>query len=233
MSRSARMNFAAGLVALSVIVPALAQRGGGNPQSPDPPPPGKPSVISLNPTAAEAGMYTLDVRHNALIARARHLNLSYTSVFFERVTGTLDWDPADVAKSKVNISIDTRLIETNVPNGLGGGTFAQQISGAQFLDAYNFPAATFVSTKITKKDASHGTIEGDLTLHGVTKAVVINAELLGAGLDNRGDPRIAFTGTATINRRDFGITAYPDNFVGDQLLFMIDAEFCKGDKPCA
>ncbi len=226
------MNVAAGLFVLSAVVPALAQRGGGNPQSPDPPAPGKPPVVSLNPTAAEAGMYTLDARHNALIARAHHIELSYTSVFFVRVAGTLDWNPADVTKSKVTITIDTRMLETNVPNGLGGGTFAQQISGPQFLDAYNFPSATFVSTKITKKDASHGTIEGDLTLHGVTKPVAISAELLGAGLDNRGDPRVAFTGTAAINRRDFGITAYPDSFVGDQVLFMIDAEFCKGDKPC-
>jgi polyisoprenoid-binding protein YceI len=189
-------------------------------------------VVSKNPAAAEAGTYGLDPRHMTVTARVPHLSLGYTSVHFDRVTGTLNWDPADLTRSKVTVEIDTKAISTNVPDGLGGGTFAQQIAGPQFLDGFTYPKATFVSTKVTRTDATHGVIEGNLTLHGVTRPVVLNAEFLAAGLDNRAEPRVAFTATGRVNRRAFGITEFPDQMVGDEVNLLIDVEFCKSAQPC-
>jgi polyisoprenoid-binding protein YceI len=210
---------------------SLAQPGpGGAPAQggqQGPPPP----VVSLNPAAAEPGMYQLDSRHVALTARVRHLSFGYTAVHFDRISGVLDWNPADVTKSTVSIDVDPKMVSTNVPNGLGGGTFAQQIAGPQFLDGFTYPKATFVSTKVTRKDATHGVIEGNLTLHGITKPIVLETEFLAAGRD-RGEPRVAFSATTTINRREFGITAFANELVGDNVQMLIDVEFCKSAQPC-
>ena len=212
------------MISVALASPGLAQPGVIRPGLRAP-------VVSLDPAGAPAGPYTLDSRHMTLTARVRHSSLGYVSVHFDRVTGNLTWDP-DVTKTKVTIDIDTKVISTNIPNGLGGGTFAQQVAGPDFFDGYTYPKATFVSTKITKTDASYGTIEGDLTLHGVTKPVVLHAELLGAGVDQLGERRIAFTATAMINRRDFGITMSTNELIGDQVSLSIDTEFCAGTNAC-
>lgn len=184
-------------------------------------------VATNNPAAAEAGAYVLDDRHTSLIARTRHLGFGYTTIRFDDVKGTLDWDPADVTKSKVVININPKSINTPVSNAPGGGTFAQLLIGPAWLDAYTFNTAKFESTRIVRKDATHGTIEGNLTLKGVTKPVAVEAVFLAAGTDNQREPTVAFSGSAKINRRDFNIAAFPANFVGDEVELLIEVEFNK------
>lgn len=181
----------------------------------------------MDPSVVSAGTYTLDSRHVTLMARVRHLSLGYTAVFFDRINGSLTWDPTDITQSEMSLEIDTKMVHTNVPDGLEGGTFAHQIAGPQFLDGYTHPTATFVSKNITQKDDTRFSVEGDFTLLGVTQPLVLETEFLGA----RGGEasRLAFTATTTINRREFGITAFPDAAVGDNVLMHIDVEFCAGE----
>lgn len=193
-----------------VAAPAFAQA---------PPAPAVAPVISKTPTAAPAGTYKLDERHAAVIARVAHAGGFSRSVFrFDKVSGSLDWNPADVTKSKVSITVDPASIASNVTG------FADELKGDRFLNAAKFPTATFVSTSIVKTGDTTGKITGDLTFFGVTKPIVVDAELIGAGNNARGVKIVGFSGKTTVTRADFGFTAAA-GAIGPQVELTIDLEF--------
>ena len=193
-----------------VAAPAFAQA---------PPAPQVPPVISKDPTKAAAGVYRLDPRHAAVVARVAHAGGFSNSVFrFNKVTGSLTWDPADVTKSKVTINVDPASIDTNVDG------FAEELAGDRFLNAPKFPTATFVSTSIVKTGPTTGKVNGDLTLFGVTKPITVDAEMIGAGNNARGVKVVGFSGKTTITRADYGFTAAA-GAIGATVDLVIDLEF--------
>jgi polyisoprenoid-binding protein YceI len=190
--------------------PALAQA----PAAPQVPP-----VISKDPTKAPAGAYKLDPRHAAVIARVTHAGGFSKSAFrFDKVSGTLDWNPGDVTKSKVSITVDPASIVSNVEG------FADELKGDRFLNAPKFPTATFVSTSIVKTGDTTGRITGDLTFMGVTKPIVVDAEMIGAGNNARGVKVVGFSGKTTFKRADYGFSAMANN-IGAEVELTIDLEF--------
>jgi polyisoprenoid-binding protein YceI len=164
---------------------------------------------------APAGTYAIDPDHASVIARVSHLRYSWSIFRFERVSGTLTWDPVDPAGSSLTAKVETASITSNVKG------FAQELGGDKFLKSAAFPAATFVSTAFRQMSSRRGKVDGQLTLMGKTKPVTFDIELVGAGKGFADSPRIGVNARASINPVDFGL---PPLF-GDAIEIVVDVEF--------
>jgi polyisoprenoid-binding protein YceI len=168
---------------------------------------------------ATAGTYMLDESHTAVIARVSHLGYSHSIFRFDRAKGTLTWDPAAIEKSKIEASVETASITTNVKG------FAEELVGDNFLKSKAFPQATFTSTAFKPTDKMRGKVEGQFTLMGKTKPVTFDVSLVGAGKGFGGKPRIGVTAVATINPQDYGMMP----LFTDPIQIVIDTEFEKAE----
>jgi len=176
-----------------------------------------PAFAQTDLSAAPAGVYTLDINHTAVIARVPHQSFSYEIFRFTPTAGQLTWDPASPNTSQVNVTVSTASIQTPVEG------FAQELQEARFLNAARFPVATFVSTAFRQTDATHGQVDGNLTIKGVTKAVTFEVELIGAGRGSRGGSVIGFHATTFIDNADYSLPG----FISGRTQIVIDAEFGK------
>jgi len=174
---------------------------------------------SLNVPAANYAVYS---NHTQVIFGIRHLGLSTFYGTFGHITGSLQFDPAQPEKSALNVQIDMNDIVTPVDE-LNTGL-------KSFFQTAKYPTATFVSTKIVKTGANTGTVDGNLTLAGVTKPVSLNVTFNGG----RDVPiplqpyRIGFDARGTIKRSDFGLTRVIwSGFVSDEVNLMINCEMEK------
>lgn len=172
---------------------------------------------SIDITAATAGTYALDINHTAVVARVPHAGFSYEIFRFTPTAGELIWDPAAPNTSRVNVTVSTASIQTPVEG------FGAELQAERFLNAQRFPEATFVSTAFRQTDATHGQVDGNFTLKGVTKPITFDVELIGAGRGMRGGTVIGFHATSTINNADYNFPG----FIGGQTQIVIDAEFQK------
>jgi polyisoprenoid-binding protein YceI len=188
-----------------------------------------PAVAQLTPAQiphghrdialAPSGVYTLDPNHVGLIVRVSHLNFSYSIFRFGKVSATLKWDHDAPAHSQLNAAVETASIESNVPG------FAQQLAGDQYLKSAAYPQATFVSTAFHQTDASHGRVDGTLSLMGKTEPVAFDVTLVGAGPGFAGGPImghvIGVHAETSINPQDFGMSP----FFTEPIAILIDTEF--------
>ncbi|HEX5379339.1 MAG TPA: YceI family protein [Phenylobacterium sp.] len=145
-----------------------------------------------------AGAYALDGQHAGLIASVSHVGYSFSIFRFDVVSGQLTWDPADHARSKLNVAVKTASITSNVAG------FATELAGDNYLKSKTFPEATFVSTAFRQTDATHGEVDGQFTLMGRTRPVTFSVELIGAG-KGFGHPRLGVHATAEIMPQDYGL----------------------------
>ena len=166
---------------------------------------------------APAGTYAIDPDHASVIARVSHLRYSWSIFRFDKVSGTIKWDPANPANTSLTAKVETASITSNVKG------FAQDLSGNNFLKSTAFPEATFVSSAFRQMSTRRGKVDGQLTLMGKTKAVTFDVELIGAGKGFADRPRIGVSARGTINPVDFGL---PPLF-GDAIEIVIDVEFQK------
>ena len=183
-------------------------------------PPGLPPGIfcgERNIAHATAGTYAVDGDHAAVLARVSHIGYSYSIFRFDRVAGTLTWDPANVARSTLSVQVKIESITSNVKD------FASQLAGDQFLNAPRFPEATFVSTAFRQTDATSGKVDGNLTLMGKTAPETFDVTLVGTGKGFDGNPRIGVTARAWIKPQDFGMPA----IFADPIEIVIDVEFVR------
>lgn len=146
-----------------------------------------------------AAEYTIDPSHAFIQFRISHLGYSVLAGRFNQFEGTFNWDQDNPAASAIKVTIKTASIDTNWAER------DKHIRGENFLDVENFPEATFTSSKFTG-DATRGTLEGILTLHGVSKPVSLDVHSVGEGDDPWGGYRAGFAGSTTIDRNDFGIS---------------------------
>lgn len=176
-----------------------------------------PAFAQSNLSDAAAGTYALDISHTAVVARVPHGGFSYEIFRFTPTQGALTWDPASPSSSQVNVTVSTASIQTPVEG------FSAELQGARFLNAAQFPEATFVSTTFRQTDATHGQVDGNFTFKGVTKQITFDVELIGAGRGMRGGNVIGFHATALINNADYNFPG----FISGQTQIVIDAEFQK------
>lgn len=197
--------------ALSSSFTAVAQAQGTQPN-------GLPPGVYMGEAdykQAPAGTYTIDPDHASVIARVSHLRYSWSIFRFDRISGTLKWDPANTANASLTAKVETASITSNVKG------FAQELSGSNYLKSAAFPEATFVSTAFRQMSTRRGKVDGQLTLMGKTKPVTFDVELVGAGKGFADRPRLGANAKASINPVDFGL---PPLF-GDAIEIVVDVEF--------
>lgn len=193
--------------------------------------PSPAAAAEVPPPAAgsvPAGSYTLDKAHASLIFRVNHLGFSNYTARFTRFGAKLQFDPADPAAAKVAVTIDPASITPdNPPPG-----FVAALRGAQWLNAGQFTEIAFHSTRVEPTGSGALHILGELTLHGVTQPVVLDAVFNGGYAGHPMDPhaRIGFSAHGSFKRSDFGIAfgiPQPGTTmgVGDNVDVTIEAEF--------
>ncbi|MCB1748837.1 MAG: YceI family protein [Gammaproteobacteria bacterium] len=159
-------------------------------------------LLALGAGAASAPVaaaeYALDPTHSFVEFRVQHLGYSWLYGRFNAVEGTLEYDAAKPAASRVAVTIDTASIDSNHAER------DKHLRSADFLGVEAFPKATFTSTGY-QGDAERGVLSGVLSFHGVEKAIEIPVEKVGEGEDPWGGYRAGFHGTYTMTRADFGL----------------------------
>lgn len=179
-----------------------------------------PAGPSKDPAAAAAGAYNVDVLHSSVIARIGHSNgLSVSTMRFGVTKAALTWDPVNAGAIKLEATVDAKPHYDPV-------VYRTAPESASFLNAVQFPAATFTSTSVVKTGALKADVNGNLTILGVTKPAVMHIELLGVGKSGQGATILGFTGTMQVKRSDFGMTFLVPN-IGDDVALQLDGEFIK------
>ena len=175
-----------------------------------------------------AGAYAVDKAHTSLIFRVSHLGFSTYTGRFTRLDANLQFDPANVAASRVNVTIDPRSIEAdNAPSG-----FMQTLAGKDWLDADRFPEMSFRSRSVEVTGANTFRLRGELTLHGVTRPIVLEARYNGGYASHPYEPnaRVGFSAQGKFSRSDFGVSlgipaAGTTMGVGDEVAVTLESEF--------
>ena len=163
--------------------------------------------------SAQATQWKIDPMHSEADFAIKHMAISTVHGSFHGLSGVITFDPADVAKSSVEATIPVDTVDTGV------AARDNDLKSPRFFDAAQFPTMTFKSTSVHKAD-DHYDVAGNLTLHGVTKPVVLKLEELGkeeTGMDKKSVHR-GFTATTTINRQDFGLAFNGTLSSGDAVL---------------
>jgi polyisoprenoid-binding protein YceI len=176
-----------------------------------------PGVFRGGPVLADAraGSYTIDPAHSSVLVRVQHIGYSWSVFRFDTASGTLGWDPAQPEKATLSVAVETASITSNVKD------FAKYLAGDQFLKSEKFPQATFVSTAFRRTDATHGKVDGQFTLMGLTRPLTFDVELIGAGKGWAERPRLGIHAVARIVPQDYG---FPGLF-GDAIEIVVDTEF--------
>ena len=152
-------------------------------------------------TAAHAEDYTIDTKgmHAFIQFRIQHLGYSWLYGRFDKFAGDFSYDEKKPEAAKVAVTIDTSSVNSNQAER------DKHISSDAFLDVKKFPEAKFVSTKYTPGAKGEGKLEGEFTLHGVTKPITIDVQEIGAGKDPWGGFRRGFQGSTKFALADYGI----------------------------
>src|ERR1700691_512480 len=171
---------------------------------------------------AQTSTWVPDKAHSEVDCSILHMSLTHVNGRFGNISGAITWNEADITKSTVNVTIDIASVDTGVPPR------DNDLKSPNFFDAAQFPTATFVSTSVAKS-GSGLTVNGNLTLHGVTKPVVLQVDgPTGpvSGMDHK--PHSGFAASTTISRAAFGIASkFPASIVGDDVKLSIDLDIAK------
>jgi polyisoprenoid-binding protein YceI len=185
------------------------------------------AVLAATATLAMAqSTWKIDPAHSQAGFSVRHMGLSNVRGRFNNINGTIVFDETDLSKSSVNATIDTTTVDTGVEQRNG------HLKSADFFDVAKFPTMTFASKSVTKSGDEY-LVTGDLTLHGVTKPVVLHLdtpEKEQVGMD--GKAHRGFSATTTIHRQDFGLVwsgtlKSGEAVVGDDVKITLDVEAAK------
>lgn len=162
--------------------------------------------------------YDLDPHHTQVRFGWTHFGFSHMTGRFDQVQAKFQFDPQAPANSSITVDIPIAGIDTGVP------ALDEHLKSADFFDAAQFPTATFRSTKVESVGPKALKVTGDLTLHGVTKPVVLDVTINQVGpYPMGGRPSAGFDASTTLKRSDWGIKAYVPN-VSDEITLSISTE---------
>ncbi|MDQ3289069.1 MAG: YceI family protein [Pseudomonadota bacterium] len=162
--------------------------------------------------------YRIDPNHTDVIASWSHFGFSNPIAHFGDVDGTITYDPDNVGQSSVNVTIPLSGMESHVER------FNEHLRGSDFFDVEKYPVVTFASTGVEAAGSDKLRVAGDLTLHGVTRPVVLDVAINKVGEQPMAKrPAAGFDATATIKRSDFGMDKYAPN-VSDEVQIRITTE---------
>ena len=162
--------------------------------------------------------YKIDANHTDVIAEWNHFGFSHPTARFGQVDGVIVYDAATVGQSSVKVTIPLSGINSGVAK------LDEHLRSSDFFDAEQFPTITFTSTSTQAAGDNKLRVAGDLTVHGVTRPVVLDVTLNKAGEHPNGKrAAIGFDASTTIKRSDFGIDKYVPN-VSDEITIRITTE---------
>ena len=170
--------------------------------------------------------WAFDQAHSSVNLMVRHMVVSKVRGRFTKWNGTLVMDEMNPAGGAVEVAIEAESIDTGVEQRDG------HLKSPDFFDVAKYPTLTFRSTKVEAAGAGALRVTGDLTMHGVTRPVVLDVEYSGSAKDPWGGVRAGFSARATIDRKDFGLTYNQlletgGVLVGETVEIAIEAEMVK------
>jgi polyisoprenoid-binding protein YceI len=171
--------------------------------------------------AAQSDTWQIDPFHSAAQFAVRHNGISTVRGAFAKLNGTVQYDPSDVTKTAIEVTIDATSVDTRVePRD-------KDLRSPNFFDVEKFPTITFKSRRVEAAGKGRLKITGDLGIHGVTKEVVLDVDgPNGPNKDPRGNQHMGASATTQISRKDFGVNGAP-GAVGDDIQITIDVEMVK------
>jgi polyisoprenoid-binding protein YceI len=177
-------------------------------------------------TAPSVTTWKIDSAHTAVEFSVRHLMITTVKGRFSEVSGTVTSDDSDPARGDVDITINAASIDTREPQR------DAHLRSADFFDVEKFPTLTFRSERIEAVKGDRFTLVGHLTIHGVSREVVLDVAAEGRVKDPWGGDRAGFSATTAIKRSDFGLMwnqllEAGGVAVGDEIKIAIDAELVK------
>ncbi len=173
---------------------------------------------------AQASAWHIDSNHSSAQFSVRHLGVSTVRGAFTKVSGTAQYDASDATKDSLEATIEASSVDTRVEMR------DKDIRSPHFLDVEKYPSITFKSKQAKSAGAGRLQIMGDLTIHGVTKEVVLDVDGPNGPIqDPMGNQRIGASASTKINRQDFEVTGAP-GVVGDEINITIDAELIQPGK---
>ncbi len=153
----------------------------------------------MTDTQTALSTWTIDGVHSSVEFAVKHMVFSTARGQFTDVKGTITLDQDDVTNSSVNVEIGAASVDTH-----DEGRDAH-LRGPDFFDVETFPAITFTSTAVERAGGDDLKVAGDLTIHGVTKSVVLDTEFNGQGTSPFGPQVVSYSAKTSINRKDFGL----------------------------
>jgi polyisoprenoid-binding protein YceI len=173
--------------------------------------------------AAQAGTWQIDPKHSAVQFSVKHLGVSTVRGAFSKVTGSVTHDSANPSKDSLEAIIDATSVDTRVEMR------DNDLKSPHFFDVQKYPTITFKSKSVKSAGSGKLQMTGDLTMHGVTKEVVLDVDGPSAPIKDPMGPgqRIGASASTKVNRQDFGIVGAP-GIVSDEVTITIDAELVQG-----
>ncbi len=171
--------------------------------------------------SAQVETWQIDPAHTASQFAVRHLGISTVRGAFTKTTGTVQYDPADLSKTSLDVTIDATSLNSRVEMR------DNDLRSDKFFDVQKFPTITFKSKRVESTGKGKLKVTGDLTIHGVTKEVVLDVDgPAGPVKDPRGNTHMGASATTTVKRSDFGVSALPA-MIGDEVQITLDVEMVK------
>ncbi len=176
---------------------------------------------------ASASTWTIDQSHSSVGFKIKHLMISNVYGEFKDVEGSIHYDSAKPEKSKVDVTIQMTSIDTQNEQR------DEHLRGTDFFDVATYPTMTYKSKRVEKVDGGLK-VYGELTMHGVTKEVVLDVEGPTDPMSFMGSTRIGATAHTTLDRRDFGLTwskamETGGLVVGNEVKIIIELELVKAE----
>jgi polyisoprenoid-binding protein YceI len=184
-------------------------------------------LVLTIPVIADAATWQIDPDHSSLQFKVRHLTVSNVKGDFSKAKGVVTLDDQDITKLTVEVTIDAASVNT------GHAKRDEHLRSPDFFDVTQYPTITFVSKKAIKAGMDKLKVIGNLTIHGTTKEITVDVEGPTPEVkDPWGNFRRGATATASINRRDFGLTwnKVLDSgglVVGDEVNIYIEVELVR------
>ena len=184
------------------------------------------AMLAILPVLAHADTWNIDPAHTNVEFSVRHMMISNVKGQFQKTSGTITTNGSDPASATIDATIDASSVDTRVEKR------DMHLKSPEFLDVAKYPTITFKSTKVEAAGANKWKVTGDLTLHGVTKPVVLDVESSGPPVSVMGNMRAGASAKTEIKRSDFGLTwnkvlESGGVMVGDEVAISIDLEAVK------
>jgi polyisoprenoid-binding protein YceI len=165
--------------------------------------------------------WQIDPKHSAAQFSVRHLGISTVRGWFNKVSGSVQYDAANLGKCSIQATIEAASIDTRIE------ARDNDLRSPHFFDVEKYPTITFQSKKVEAAGADKLKVTGDLTMHGITKEVVLDVDGPTPAIkDQGGNQRMGASATTRINRMDFGVSGAP-GVAGDEITITLDIEMIK------